>query len=125
MENIDALAGEPRQTALDRFCHRLADPSEIGGWQPHLGADGHIGGFELLQHAAEILFRLAIAVLDRRVEVVHPGRKRAGDGALLVERIAAHHQPADRAAAESQHREAHPGAAKDFWFPLPFSPPLR
>jgi hypothetical protein len=63
-----------------------------------------------LQHAAEILFRFAVAVLHRCIEVVHAGGDRSRDGALLVERIAAHHQSADRAAAEAQHRELHSGS---------------
>ncbi len=75
--------------------------------QPDLGADGHIGRFEPLQDTTEILFRFAVAVLHRGVEVVHAGSDRPRDRALLVEWIAAHHEPAHRAAAESQHRELH------------------
>ena len=62
-----------------------------------------MGGSEGLQDAAEILFRLAIAIRDRRVEVVHADVQRPSNGALLIARIAAHHQAADRAAAETQH----------------------
>src|SRR5262249_2086343 len=62
--------------------------------------------------AAEVLFRFAVSVLHRGVEVVHAGRDGARDGALLVARVAAHHQFADRTAAEAQHREPHPGAPK-------------
>jgi hypothetical protein len=62
-----------------------------------------------LQDAAEILFRFAVAVLHRGVKVVHAGGERPRDGALLVERIAAHHQSADRATTEAQHRELHSG----------------
>jgi hypothetical protein len=52
----------------------------------------------------------AVTVLHRGVEVVHAGGDRPGDCALLVERIAAHHQSANRAAAEAQHGELHSGA---------------
>ena len=81
--------------------------SEVAARQPDLGADGHVGRFEPLQHAAEILFRFAVAVLHRGVEVVHAGVDRPRDGALLVERVAAHHESADRAAAEAQYRKPH------------------
>ena len=70
-------------------------------------------GFEVLQDAAEIFLRLAVAVLHRGVEIIDADGERAGDGALLVARIAAHHQSADRAAAEAEHREPHAGAAVD------------
>jgi len=63
-----------------------------------------------LQDAAEILFRFAVAVLDGGIEVVHAGLDRPRHGAFLVTRIATHHQSADRAAAEAQHRELHSSA---------------
>jgi hypothetical protein len=85
---------------------------EIFQRQPDLGADDHVRRFELLQDASDILFRFAVAVLDRGGEVVHAGGDRPCDGALLVEWIAAHHQSADRAAAEAEHRELHSGAPK-------------
>ena len=86
-----------------RFCRQS---------QPDLRADDHIRWFELLQSASEVLFRFAVAVLDCGVEVVHAGGDRPCDGALLVAWIAAHHQPADRAAAEAQHRELQSSAPK-------------
>ena len=79
---------------------------------PDLGADDHVGRFQLLQDAAKVLFRFAIAVQHRGVEIVHAGGDRPRDGALLVGRIAAHHQSAHRAAAEAQHRELHSRATK-------------
>ena len=51
-------------------------------------------------------------LMHRGVEVDHAGLKRAGDGALLIARFAAHHQAADRAAAEAEHRELHSAAAE-------------
>ena len=87
-------------------------PNSLGR-HADLGADHHIGRLQLLQHAAEILFRFAIAVLHRGVEIVDAGGDRARDGALLVGGIAAHHQSADGAAAEAQHRELHSRAPKD------------
>jgi hypothetical protein len=65
-----------------------------------------------LQDAAEVLFRFSVAVLHRSVELVPTGGKRLSDDAPLVERIAANHQSADRAAAEAKNRKPHAGAAK-------------
>ena len=55
-----------------------------------------------MQDAAEILFRFAVAVLHRGVEVVHAGGDRPRNGALLVEWITAHHEFADRAGGRRQ-----------------------
>ena len=68
-----------------------------------------LGRLQLLQHAAEIGFRLAVAIQHRGVEIVHAGLERARHRALLVGGIAAHHQPAHRAAAEAQHRDLQSG----------------
>ena len=65
-----------------------------------------------MQDAAEVLFRLTATVLDRGVKVIHTCSNCVSDGALLIERIATHHQSADRAATETQYREPHSGAAK-------------
>ena len=112
MEDVDPIAAKPRQTGFERLRHGVGNVAEVGGRQPDLGADDDVGRFELLQDAAEILFGFAVAVLHRGVEVVHAGGERACDGALLVEWFAAHHQSADRAAAEAQHRKLHSGAAE-------------
>src|SRR5215471_1802575 len=97
--------GKPEETYLTLLAQALAR-------QPDLSTDDHVGGLEVVQDAAEVLFRFTITVLDRGVKVIHTGRDCACDSALLVERIAAHHQPADRAAAETQYRELHSGAAE-------------
>jgi hypothetical protein len=47
------------------------------------------GRFEGLQDAAEILFRFAVAVLHRGIEVIHAGGDRARDSAFLVGWVAA------------------------------------
>ena len=103
VEDIDPIEAKSRQTAFERLRHGLGNAAEFAARQPDLGADGHVGRFEPLQNAAEILFQFAVAVLHRGVEVVHAGGDRPRDGALLVEWIAAHHESADRAAAEAQH----------------------
>ena len=113
VEDIDPLAAQPRQAAVERFRHGGGDAAEFGARQPDFGADDRVGGFEVLQDAAEILLQLAVAVLHRGVEIIHADGERAGNGALLVARIAAHHQSADRAAAEAEHRKLHAGAAVD------------
>jgi hypothetical protein len=105
VEDVDPLAAQSRQAAFERFRHGVGNAAEVAARQPDLGADDRVGRFEPLQDAAEIPFRFAVTVLHRGVEVVHAGGDRPRDGALLVERIAAHHESTDRAAAEAQHRE--------------------
>ncbi len=123
VEDVDPLHAEALQACVERLRHRLADAAEIRGRQPHLGADDRVGGLELLQDAAEVLFGFAVSVLHRGVEIVDAGLERAGDGALLVGRIAAHHEAADRAAAEAEDREPHPAAAEGaFVHATPFTP---
>ncbi len=112
MQNVDPIEPHAREAGFKRYRHGIADAAELRAAQPHLGADEHAGGFEALQHAAEILFRLAVAVQYRGVEIVHARGDRAGDGALLIALIAADHQSADRTAAETQSREPHAAAAE-------------
>ena len=66
-----------------------------------------------MQDATEVLLRFTVAVLHRGVEVVHTGGDSPRNGPLLIERIAAHHQPADRTAAEAEHGKLQAGAAED------------
>ncbi len=110
VEDIDPPEAQPREAALERLRYGFANAPEVRARQADLCTDGHVGRFELLQHTAEILFRFAVAVLHCGVEIVHAGLDRPRHGALLVKRIAAHHQSADRAAAEAQHRELHSSA---------------
>ncbi len=112
VKNVHPLHAEPPQAALEGFGYRLVDAGEIGGGQPHLGADDCAFGLELPERAAEILFRLAVAVLDRGVEIIDAGFERPGDRPLLVGRGAAYHQPAHRAAAEPQDRDPQAGPAE-------------
>src|SRR5262249_45558688 len=112
VQDVDPLETQPLQAGVERPRHRVADAAEVVGLQPHFGAAQRVGGLELLPDGAEVLFRFAFPVLPRRVEIVDAGRDRACDGALLVARVAAYHQPADRAAAEAQHRELQSGASE-------------
>ncbi|HYT87906.1 MAG TPA: hypothetical protein VEL76_04245 [Gemmataceae bacterium] len=112
VEDVHPLHPQPPQACLQRRGHGVADAAEIGGRQPHLGADDRVHGLQLPERAAEISFRLAVAVLHRRIEVVHPGFQRPGDGPFLVGGVAAHHQPAHRTAAEAQDRDPHPAPAE-------------
>ena len=113
MKDVDPLKTQSRQTAFERYPDRVREPAKLAGRQPDLGADGHVGRFEVLQNAAKVLFQFTIAVQDCSVEVVDAGGDRPRDGALLVGRIAAHHKSAHRAAAEAQRRELHSRAPKD------------
>ena len=112
MKDVDPLKPQPRQAAFERFRHGIGNAAELLLWYPDLGADDRVGRFQRLQNPAEILFRFAIAVLHRGVEVIDAGGERPRDGALLVGGIAAHHDSADRAAAEAKHRELHSRAPK-------------
>ena len=113
MKDVDPLEAQPRQAAFERFRHRLGNAAEIALRQPDLGADDRVGRLQRLQNPAEVLFGFAIAVLHRGVEVIDAGGERPRDGALLVGGIAAHHDSADRAAAEAEHRELHARAPKN------------
>ena len=112
MQDVDPVKMQPRQTAFERNPDGIINAAKLAGRQPDLGADRDIGRFQLLQDAAKVLLRFAIAVLHRGVEVIDPRSDRPRNGALLVGRIAAHHEPAHRATAEAQHRELHPRAPK-------------
>jgi hypothetical protein len=125
VEDVDPLAPQPREARFERLRYGVGDAAERGARQPDFCADDRARGFEGLQDAAEILFRLAVAVLHRGVEIIDPDGKRARDGTLLVARIAAHHQSADRAAAKTQHRELHAGTAIDPHFHCHSSTPSR
>ena len=113
MKDVDPVKPQPRQTALERCPDGVINAAKLAGRQPDLGADDDVGRFQLLQNPAKVLFRLAIAIQHRGVEVVDAGGDRACDCTLLVGGIAAHHQSAHRAAAEAQHRELHSRAPKD------------
>src|SRR6187200_2921048 len=110
MEYVYPIEAQPRQTGFERFLYEVTNAADASGWQPDLGADGHVGRFEFLQDAAEILFRFAVAILHCSVEVVHARFERSRNRALLIERIAAYHQSADRTAAEAQQRQLHSAA---------------
>ncbi len=107
MKDVDPVEMQPGKTAFQRCRDSLANAAELARRHANLGADDCVRRFQLLQNTAKILFRYAIAVLHRGVEIIHAGVERPRDGALLVGTIAAHHQPADGAAAEAQHRELH------------------
>src|SRR5439155_23561771 len=82
MKDVDPVKTQPRQTAFERYPDGVVNAAKLAGRQPDLGADDHVRRFEVLQYAAEILFRFAIAVLHRGVEVIDAGGDRACDGPL-------------------------------------------
>ena len=111
MEDVDMVHAEPRQAGVQRCGGGGGDVAALGLGEADLGAD--IGGrFQLCPDAAEIGLGRAVAVLHRGVEVIDAGDQRARDGMLLIIRRAAHHQAADRAAAEAEHRGPQAGAAE-------------
>src|SRR5260370_2428815 len=113
VKDVERVEAESCPTAFERHSCGLGNAAELAGRKPDLGDDGHFDRLELLQNAAKVLFRFAIAVLHRGVEVIHASGDCPRDGTLLVGRIAAYHESADCAAAEAQHRELHSRAPKD------------
>ncbi len=113
MKDVDPVKAQPRQAAFERYPDGIVNAAKLAGRHADLGADNHVGRFQLLQNAAKVLLQFAIAVLHRGVEIIDAGGDRPRDGPLLVGSIAAHHQPTHRAAAEAQHGEPHPRAPKD------------
>src|ERR1700681_335325 len=113
VKDVDAVKTQPRQTAFERHRHGVGNPAVLARRQPDLGADDRVGWFQPLQNAAKVLFRFAIAILHRGVEVVHASGDRPRDGTLLVGRIAAYNKSTHCAAAEAQNRELYSRAAKD------------
>src|SRR5579863_6037671 len=101
VEDINVVALEPRQAPFERLGYSVSNATTVGDRQPHFRTDKHICGPQASQNAAEIPFRLAVAVLHRRVEVVDASGEGACNGALLVTRIAAHHQPANCTTAKT------------------------
>src|SRR6202043_2616511 len=97
------------------------DAVALTGRNSHLGADPDIGS-EALHDAAEIALGFAVPVHRRGVEIVDAQLDRPRHGPLLVARAAAYHQPADRPAAEPEHRPLEPGPAERACFHrfLPF-----
>jgi hypothetical protein len=65
VKDVDPVKTQSRQTAFERHRYGVGNAVELAGWQPDLGADGHVSWFQLLQNAAKVLFRFAIAVLHR------------------------------------------------------------
>src|SRR5205807_9514476 len=67
---------------------------------------------QLLQDAAKVLLRLAVAIQHRRIEIVHADRDRTRDEPFLVGGIAAHHDAAHRATPKAQRRDFRSGTAE-------------
>jgi len=115
LEQVDALEAEAAEARLEGRRHGLGGAAARLIRDAHLGADDD-ARTEGLEDAAEVLLGLAVAVLHGRVEVVDAGCERLRDRALLVGRIAAHHQAADGAAAEAEHRDLQAGPPESAHF---------
>src|SRR6185369_4809151 len=56
MENVDMIAAQSRQAAVQGLCGGISDTAELLARQPHLCTDDHVGSLEVAQDAAEVLF---------------------------------------------------------------------
>ena len=115
LEEIDMVELQPRQARIQRGGDRGADPAFLFRRHAHLGADQHIG-LEAFEDAAEIALGLALPVHRRGVEIIDAQFERPRDRALLIGGVALYDQPADRAAAEAEEREAEAALAKHSLF---------
>ena len=106
---INAVEIEAFQACVHGIRDELADVA--GRFDQYLGADNNLRPFQRLQHAAEIAFGHAVAVHRCGVVVIDSEFHGARDCALLVCRRAFHHQAANGAAAEAQHRKLQTGFA--------------
>src|SRR5665213_620529 len=83
---VDPFELQAPEARLDRAGDAGADLARLRGRrQAGLGPDSDVG-LQRFDHAAKILFRAAVAVLRRGVEIIDAELQRAGDGALLVGR---------------------------------------
>src|SRR5262245_54691834 len=67
IKDIALFKLQSREAAFERSRNCLCNAAELAGRHPDLGADDHIGRLQLLQHAAKILFRFAVAVQHRSI----------------------------------------------------------
>src|SRR5262249_25494088 len=102
MEDVDPVTPQSYQAVFERCRHGIGNVAETGVRQPHFRADDYVRRLQLVLYAGEIVFRFTVAVLYRGVEIVHTGANGPRNGSLLIERIAAHHQSADRTATEAK-----------------------
>jgi hypothetical protein len=103
MEDIDAVAAEAFEAGLEGGRHCRADAAAVCRCDAHLGGDDDVR-LQLGQHPPEVGLGGAVAVERGGVEVVDAELERPRHRALLVARLAARHQSADRAAPERQDR---------------------
>ena len=117
LEQIEPVELQPPQARLQRCGDRCRNAAALAGRNSHLGADPDIGS-EALHDAPEIALGFTVPVHRRGVEIVDAELDGSGDRALLIGRVAAHHQPADRAAPEPEHGHLEPGPSERACFHL-------
>ena len=110
LDEVHPVHGQPPEAGLD------AGGDGGGGigrlrWHAHLGADVRLRAQRPQRHA-EVALGLAVAVRGRGVEVVDARLEGARDRPLALGRRAAHDEPADVAAAESQRGDLQSGASE-------------
>ena len=111
LEQIDMVAAEPLQAGIERRRDRRADAAIVGFRDAHLGAEVELR-LQLGQDAAEVGLGSAVAIEGGGIEVGDAQFEGAGDGPLLVGRIALGHQAADGAATEGKDGDLHAGLAE-------------
>src|SRR5438552_6251401 len=93
LEQIDALEPEATQARVERARDRARNVGEVAPVDAELRPDVHLR-LQRLQHLAEVLLGLAVAVGRRGVEVVDAKLDRPRDRSLSLGRRAANDQPA-------------------------------
>src|SRR5262249_30453031 len=116
MEYVHPIHRQSGQASLQGFAYRNPDAPEVGGWEPHLGADDCVFGLELLKNAAEVPLRFAVPILYGGIEIIHAGLQRPRNGACLVIGVASDHQSAHRTAPKTQERNLHSTATEGSLF---------
>src|SRR5260221_3707550 len=111
LQKIDLATPHSLQAGFERLRHRSSDAAMILRQNGELGADEDIGT-QRLQDASKVLLRFAISISRGRIEVADPESQCARHRTLLIGGVAADHEPADGAAAETEHRELDPGLAE-------------
>jgi hypothetical protein len=111
LEQVDVLELQALQARLQRGRHRRAEAAALAVGYAHLGADKDVG-LQALHDMPEIAFGLAISVHRCGIEIIDAEVDGTRDRPLLIGRVAAHHQPANRAAAKPEDRHRESGAAE-------------
>ena len=107
VQHVDVIPPQPLQTRRKRSADRRRRLRQLVRPQPKLGAHDHLRPRPEVAHdPTKVCFREAVAIGGGGVEVGDPGVERPRHRLALLRRIAADHQPADRATPEAKCRYA-------------------